>query len=700
MATVDLGMEEEAQSALERAEAERLAHRQREQAEREAAQRAALAQMADRAYPAAGTSAQVMADVERDTTRQVGTSPQHGVLLSGPTRGTQPMAPEARARIAGVEQRLQAGDRAGVEADTQRLQQGASPPSPESLVAPPPRMPMRQEAVTAASPAPMRQEAIGTGSDPGMAARPPAIGRPTADANPLPRMGGTVAGLPLDPRVTGGPPALRDPFQGDAPMVRKPDGAAAPAARLDAGLPTDSDISDARTRDAIRSPFRAIGRALQAGAGMRPGPRAQDEAEVLQERRDAGMRERMAGKATMRREEREASDRDTQVRDRDAARALDSRRLDLDERRIGMQAEGLEDERSQRRAALEQSVAEREARRSASSPQSQAAQNALLQRIATYRSTGNAQLAASLERVHGGEAGIRRMSAEQLAPLLERTGGLPQVHMRGRAGGGGTGAPGPRLAGREAVSAPQQAQERIRQAVERGMDPAHAEQLEADGDLARMMGQDALARGPQARAEQYGERLQQSGLAQADQALAAVERFVRQHPGDLPGQGVLDTWGGLRPGWAQTPEGREFQRLTRRLLDSELRQATGANAPESEVQTFRQILGLSETSSDEDVLAALQQGRQYIDSEFTALRGAYGPEAIEIWERQARAGRGMGTQGRVSDDPGPSGSAPARPRTAPARSETVRVRLPDGRTGSVPRDRLERALAAGAEVVE
>jgi hypothetical protein len=243
-----------------------------------------------------------------------------------------------------------------------------------------------------------------------------------------------------------------------------------------------------------------------------------------------------------------------------------------------------------------------------------------------------------------------------------------------------------RAPGREGVSRQQAGQERIQAAIARGIDPATAEQLERDGDLARITAQDALTRGPQQRAQEYGERIAMSGLARADQALRAVEDFIQANPGDLPGQGVVDTWGGLRPGWAQSQGGREFQRLTRRLLDSELRQATGANAPESEVQTFRQILGLSETSSDEDVVRAMQQAREYIDSEFNALRGSYGPDAIRIWEEQARASRGRGTQAAIDTPPRPPQGRPqSTPQAQQPQGDRVRVRRADGQTGSVSR---------------
>jgi hypothetical protein len=131
-----------------------------------------------------------------------------------------------------------------------------------------------------------------------------------------------------------------------------------------------------------------------------------------------------------------ATESDSRIRDREAARALDARRLDLDERRLGMQEAGADDERSQRQALLDRTMEERRQRTDASSELSQAYQQTMRQRIETYRATGNTQLADSLERIYGGER-LGSMSAEQLETALGRTGGLPQVHMRGRAGGGG-----------------------------------------------------------------------------------------------------------------------------------------------------------------------------------------------------------------------------------------------------------------------
>jgi hypothetical protein len=500
-------------------------------------------------------------------------------------------------------------------------------------------MPARPEAPTS----PMDAPAVGSGSDPQM--------RADAPAQPSP--------VPQFEQPTGNPMAAAMGAVRGVEGRREADG---DLSRWDARIRTVQHLYD-QERDARRRAvlgtllMNLVGGAASALSGARYQPTSPQLAR-LEERlsrrlgdhtREWDATDRAMLQAAELRQGRQA--RATQGQDRDAARALQDRSLGLQERRLDMQAATEEERRALARQELERVAAEREQRRLPESALSRSYQDTMRQRIETYRATGQAPLADSLERLFGGR--LESMTAEQLEPLLGRTGGLPQVHTRGRAGGtGGTGGSGGvRAPGREGISRQQAAQERIRAATERGMDAATAEQLERDGDLARIVAQDTLTRGPQQRAQEYGERIAMSGLARADQALRAVEDFVRANPGDLPGQGVVDTWGGLRPGWAQSQAGREFQRLTRRLLDSELRQATGANAPESEVQTFRQILGLSETSSDEDVVRALQQAREYVDSEFNALRGSYGPDAIRVWEEQARATRGRGTQAAIAESP-------------------------------------------------
>lgn len=444
-----------------------------------------------------------------------------------------------------------------------------------------------------------------------------------------------------------------------------------PPADIRDGLPTDSDISRAEGTDALRRVAHVLGSAFNGALGRAPTP-FRSEADALRERRESGIERGQSAKREALQTERQGRALDVQARGQELEGEHSER------------ADAIAAAREQSRARRDAAQAEFDAARTTS--ERARAARALQATDPDSAESGRARARYVLEelprrlRLEGGDREALRSTIERevqgfsVADIEAMEGELAGMSLgtRGHGGGGGAGARAP---GREGVSRAQAAQERIAAATARGIDPAAAEQLERDGDLARITAQDALTRGPQARAEQYGERLQQSGLAQADEALRAVEAYASAHPGDLPGQGPIDTLGGLRPQFTQSPEAREFQRLTRRLLDSQLRQATGANAPESEVQTFRQILGLSESSSDEDVRAALQQARDYIDSEYNALRGAYGPEAIAEWERRARATRGAGTQATVR---------------APQAADEVRViERSSRRSGRVPRAEFE-----------
>jgi hypothetical protein len=554
---------------------------------------------------------------------------------------------------------------------------------PGRPAAPPPdrSQPMRQEAMTASPTPRMDQLAVASGSDPQMRAQQ----SPTFRA-PQPDM-----------RVLREPPPnpQRDAARAEVmaqrdAIARKPE--RPEPGRMDEGLPSEGQIGDARARDVMRLIAAALAGGFAGYSGRGGGVRARREADELTQQRQQGIarREQAKGAEVQRMDQRAERDaaREQEMtlaqqrlaesaRERDAGLDIQRQRLGLQERATDARLQ--ESERTRQEGVLLDDP---------STPPSRQYQMLLRTRIASLPDRQRASIVQEL----GGADGISQMTGREIQRYLEH-GVLPNPpQMRGTGGGGGGGVRAP---GREGVSRQQASQERIQAAVARGIDPATAEQLERDGDLARITAQDALTRGPQQRAQEYGERIAMSGLARADQALRAVEDFIRTNPGDLPGQGVVDTWGGFRPGWAQSQGGREFQRLTRRLLDSELRQATGANAPESEVQTFRQILGLSETSSDEDVVRAMQQAREYIDSEFNALRGSYGPDAIRIWEEQARASRGRGTQAAIDTPPQPRGGRPQAGGAPPQRpqGDRVRVRRADGQTGSVSRAVFEQDQA-------
>lgn len=526
------------------------------------------------------------------------------------------------------------------------------------------------------------------------AAAPPMAQPPAASPRPAPRL--DVRPPPVDPVVMEDArrapereqarAAARAELEQRATRTKKPP--MPEPGRMDDGLPTQDDIDSASRGDAFRTAMAVIASALAGYTGSGQQFRARREAEGLRQQRTAGIERarNFKGAELERMEEARRFDVTQAARSEQQAGQLDIARM-----RESRAAEQAEAQRMllEARTTRERTEAERRlAATQVDSAESQRARSryvleALPRMAQLERGRPREELRAEIEQQIAGLSAydIERMEGE-----------LPSLTIGARtSGAGGGGAGGVRAPGREGVTRQQAAVERIRAAVDRGMDPATAEQLERDGDLARIVAQDALTRGPQQQAEEYGERLAMSGLAQADEALRAVEEIVGRFGEDIPGQGPLDTLGGLRPGATMSEDAREYQRRVRRLLDSQLRQATGANAPESEVRTFRDILGLSDTSTDADVRAALRDARAYINSEYNALRGAYRPEAIQEWERRARTSRGRGDQASVqapAEAPQPQGGGrtvriyregSAQPVTLPA--DDPRVRSFRGRPG-------------------
>jgi hypothetical protein len=296
------------------------------------------------------------------------------------------------------------------EADTRALQGG-----PEGMARP---------AVPAAPSAPMTAPAVAAGRDPGMA-REAVVARPPAAPPAMPT-----------------PPAARPAAP---PPVRKPEaaGGAAASSRLDAGLPTDRDISDAGTRDDIRRPFRALGRALQAAAGRSPGAPATAEADTLRQRRDAGMQQRMAGKSAARTEERQARQDGLQA---ERARMTDERErgtLDLQrtrEERTGRIAEA--------RLRLQEATSEQERREAMlelqrNDPQSAESERARRRYVASAMARERA-LGSSGRSAIDVETEVRDLAATDIEAMEGELASMTVGTRTSRAGGGAGRVPGQR----------------------------------------------------------------------------------------------------------------------------------------------------------------------------------------------------------------------------------------------------------------
>lgn len=192
---------------------------------------------------------------------------------------------------------------------------------------------------------------------------------------------------------------------------------------------------------------------------------------------------------------------------------------------------------------------------------------------------------------------------------------------------------------------------------------------------------------------EYGQELRVRGLDRGRAALANVRAELSKYLDgeDVPGYGQT----GSAPNWLLSSEGKAMRSAVQRLLDTELRMATGAAAPPSEQKTFKEILGTDTFATDADLRRALDQAERTIGEQEGYTRAMY-PKA-----RQAAApsddpsGPGVATDvdgdGRVTVDDVMAN----QPAAAPA----VRIRDPKtGRTGTFP-GTAEEARADGYEVV-
>lgn len=99
-----------------------------------------------------------------------------------------------------------------------------------------------------------------------------------------------------------------------------------------------------------------------------------------------------------------------------------------------------------------------------------------------------------------------------------------------------------------------------------------------------------------------------------DSALRLVEEGVPDDvQSDIPGYGLT----GMFPRLLLSSEGRNLRQTIANLRDAFGRDRTGANMPPSEIQSFNEILGSSETSSDEDLRNGLRIMRSIIRSHLT-----------------------------------------------------------------------------------
>lgn len=164
----------------------------------------------------------------------------------------------------------------------------------------------------------------------------------------------------------------------------------------------------------------------------------------------------------------------------------------------------------------------------------------------------------------------------------------------------------------------------------------------ADQD-AKFYGQELRTRGvDRARASLQNvlEEMRRAGV-DVDSALANPDSLGQ----DIPGYGAT----GVLPNMLVSQKAEDLRGAYRRLLDTELRVATGANAPPSEVQTFRDILGVGAMDSDRDMVRALAQAKRVLDTQEGYVREMFpnAPQTVRARGQQAQPKATQRSDGKV-----------------------------------------------------
>lgn len=169
-------------------------------------------------------------------------------------------------------------------------------------------------------------------------------------------------------------------------------------------------------------------------------------------------------------------------------------------------------------------------------------------------------------------------------------------------------------------------------------------------------------------AQQYGNAINQSNIAPIRSQLAAIKNAIGSDD-DIPGVGLdntIATLGGPLGERLISERARSIRAMVERLGDMELRDATGAAAPVSEVKEFKRIGQRGTFDNDDDFRNAISALEDYFDRYERTFEQTFGPQAAALY--RARANRNAPRQ------------APPRARAA-GRTVTSRRRNP--RTGQI-----------------
>lgn len=515
----------------------------------------------------------------------------------------------------------------------------------------------------------------------------------------------------------GAPPMGAPPPEGpraeleqllSARLAQRPLPSATPA---DAGPIQAPDFTGADVSDAIRRPLHALANAFRA-AGGRPSAPFRSEREAMerrlaQERRALARESKQEDQLALARErlaldrDRLDLDREDRAERREISRAMQEGRLDvardradIARRAAELRSEGLGEQEALRRArreALEYELTTARAMRDPASPESASARAELMAELDTLRDEIGFDPPPAVREMLSAASGEQ---VQRYRETLIRSGVLrPRTSRRG--GGGGRGARQseqlgdvpPEILGTDEDPL-------VREAVRLGMNPAVARDMARDTRKGRAAGRTRLQslvgtqsfqrgrlrdhaiiagweRDPNATLLTPSESRALNRIATADREFEAAANALQRLLGELSaGERVT---GRFRVG------SERYYEIQHRLdvIRNQMRQISDmGNSLGAQEELRHMVPNLDDNVTARAILnnvrAAQRTKRDYV----LAIMGNYG-------YRPAREGGQGGGQRRSTS-------------TSP---DTVRVRHPDGRTGTIPRANLERALSAGFEEV-
>jgi hypothetical protein len=568
-------------------------------------------------------------------------------------------------------------------------------------------------------------------------AYPPAGGEIGAEAQAMPgqlreRLAAALRARQAQPEASTPPPQAAQPGGSEVPPQQS---AEAPASR------PEPDYTGADWSDALRRPFHAIGAALTAATGgrapamrsARDRQRAEYEAAVQRDERQAGatsgrdIAERRMALAEQQADD-QYDDREAQREDRASQRSMQERALELrealEERRMALAEQQGQMAMQVSQARLGQIESEAERERAAGDPTSEPSRLARVG-IRTALAGYPAEARERLEQQFGGADTLEGVIGEEgtltagMAPRLMQE--LHQMfrdlsHRRTAARGGGGGRGGARRADAAPVGAETDAaaygtdeDPLVREAIRFGLNADLARQMARDTSGGRSSGRRRL------QSQVATESAQRGRLAQ----YAIIDGWERD-----PSNATLLTPGESRDLNRVTVADREFSANVTELE----RLLTGLGADERVAGRFRtgseayyevqhrlevirnQLRQISQMGNSLGAQQAIEHAVPSLDDNVTAgsilrnVRAAYRTKNDYVTALlgnygYTRRGGGGGHGGGHGGGGGGGGRGRAAPQPQPQTGGTVRVRLPDGRIGTIPRANLQRATAAGAQEV-